>query len=484
MPSRAWGPDIRPEIWPFDGTPENPAIPVEIPTIHPKDFGRKQPKPVRRPIRFGRAVRRLLPPVVAGAFFADDLYKFWRTPYPRFRAPAGWVKCDGDYYWPPAPGWYHFGFYWWPSNGCNAGALIGQAGPGANDGWAWIQPNGTTALDGPYDTGYAIIYAAWATNPTFPRGYEHSSFRRVVPGSPRFRPTVVVGVQPNPYAPPADGLLRWPQPFVDPAGATEPVRRYLNPNRPPLDWSVMPKPLPLRLRPFRPVSPWPDAPTWGDTAPATEPLAPPVWKPHEPGFAITVPSTGAPETETQTKSEHKPAPNGTTGTDTPGRTNTRTRVRERKFKVRSRALWAIWRAVGQVTEGLDTLKCLHDAIGAVDDSARKRMQRKLFRDRGYRAPTPQDRAAEIAANAHLIDIKAFMRCQLKNGIQDNIIGRTSQKADEAFRNIQDVTGLNRPLGFGAGPADTVDSFFKHKWEKGSPFDFEDPIDAFVNWLIP
>lgn len=493
-PIPVWTPEVPLTIPAFDGTPENPSIPVRLPhpwdfgqkgRKDPRDFGRRGTKKTPDPARFGRAVRRLTPPVIGAAFFAEDLYRFWRTPFPRFRAPAGWEKCDGDYNWVPAPGWTDFGFYWWPDQGCGAGALAGQAGPAPQDYyWSRLQPDGLTRFDGPYDNGLAVIYFGFTSQFGNTLGYEHSSYRRIQPGSPNFRPAPIVGVQPNPYAPPADGLLRWPQPFTDPAGATEPARRYLNPNRAPLDWSVMPEPLPIRELPFRPVSPWPDAPTWGDTVPATEPLAPPAWKPHEPGYAITIPPTGAPETQVQTKSDHKPAPNGTTRTEEPTRTRTRTRVRERKFKIRSRALWAIWRTVGQVTEGLDTLKCLHDSIGATDDKARRKMQRKLFRDRGYRAPTPQDRAAEIAANAHLIEIKAFMRCQIKNGIQDNIIGRTSQKADEAFRNIQEVTGLSRPFGFGAGPADNVDSFFKHKWEKGSPYDFDDPIDVFVNWLIP
>lgn len=111
--------------------------------------------------------------------------------------------------------------------------------------------------------------------------------------------------------------------------------------------------------------------------------------------------------------------------------------REKETKARMGAVAAaIWHGVGPITETVDFVDVLYEALP-------KNIKRDAYRDRG-RQPNPFERAELIYRNINQIDIGKALSGYVQEQIEDYVIGKFGKKLGEASRNDQ------RPIGYGAG----------------------------------
>lgn len=109
----------------------------------------------------------------------------------------------------------------------------------------------------------------------------------------------------------------------------------------------------------------------------------------------------------------RPEPGG----HTPSRPDKGTK--ERKAR-KTKAFGMVWEAIGDATEALD-------ALGCMEKSLPKRVRRQLFVKRGYRAPTPYEKAQEIYDHAEDMDMEALAGCLATQQIEDRVYAAMSPK---------------------------------------------------------
>ena len=131
-------------------------------------------------------------------------------------------------------------------------------------------------------------------------------------------------------------------------------------------------------------------------------------------------------------------------------------VKEKKggLSATTTALWAVARrGLNVVTESADFIGVLHWNLGGGNDLNsfereidRKKMARKLFIERGYRAPTFQEKVQEIIDNIDTLDGEAAAYGLALNQVEDMLLGKLGKAVG------RESAKQNRPVGFAAGPA--------------------------------
>lgn len=229
-----------------------------------------------------------------------------------------------------------------------------------------------------------------------------------------------------------------PGPFAAPgSSATKPMDDPLpEPGNAPWEFSIVPtwvkpgnvtatKPQPVYNPQPRPEWPSPEFPDVGpQPEPKTEPKPDPKTDP-EPTVIIDI-SPGTTTTPGVIDPPGKP--------DKPVRRPPRG-TKERKARVGA-LFGIIWRGIGTVTEGLDFLNNLYEALDW-------KLKRDWYNQHG-RQPTPQEKLQIIYKNINNLDIVKALQNYTKDQIEDMIYAAGGKKAAEAN------TLLNRPIGIEAG----------------------------------
>lgn len=110
---------------------------------------------------------------------------------------------------------------------------------------------------------------------------------------------------------------------------------------------------------------------------------------------------------------------------------------EKEAKARmGRVAGAIWGAFGPITETVDFVDVLYEALP-------RNLKRAEYKKRG-RQPNPIERAELIYKNINQIDVGKALTGYVQNEIEDYVIGQFGKKLGEASRKD------NRPIGYGAG----------------------------------
>lgn len=231
-------------------------------------------------------------------------------------------------------------------------------------------------------------------------------------------------------------------------------------------WVTTPlNPFPDPLFPWAP-SVFPHELPIGSPSPVTPPLdfpRPDPWSPESPSRGPRPDETPAPQPKPAPKPEplpepvpnpaprpnvvQNPFPNAPLDSWLPaprpnGRPQAQPKPRppakhEKEAKARmGRVAGAIWGAFGPITETVDFVDVLYEALP-------RNIKRDAYNKRG-RQPNPVERAELIYANINQIDIGKALTGYVQNEIEDYIIGQFGKKLGEASRKD------NRPIGYGAG----------------------------------
>lgn len=391
----------------------------DFPPTFEKFFDRelKQPKPAndapafRRyyppPVQFGRKVpvaRIPIPrvPAVGAAFFLIAVLT--ANPIAPTRPKGRWIKTGGDFsYAPPYSGraTHQSEFAFQPD--FIGRPITGQAIP--------VEPLGSPIRVGANTLGYWIPSADNTGNPLTDRWGQESSWREDLsqpdyqgePGTgtstqlvPSFVNVPLVVGEP----------IAFPEP--DPFGSPDP--RLRPPPRP------------------RPTS-TPDNPL--DPAPGPQRAEPPATD-------RLIPSRGSkPSDRPAQRTDIAPGAGVKTGPATHSSKPPPPGEVERKVAIKSKAVRIVTNIVNGVTESLDVINSLWDALP-------KQYQ---TRKRGERT-TPQQKTADLIKHYEQIDINAAIYNIGVNQIEDYVFGRAGQALGKASKK----NPFGRPLGYGAGEA--------------------------------
>lgn len=270
-------------------------------------------------------------------------------------------------------------------------------------------------------TGYVVgqkWFTTWTVvsdynpNPSFSVCLHHETYNWIAGGTPNASqaPVLVPGVQR--VATPAPWNLPVVYPAVDP-----------------LAWPVgqpapSPRPLPWRVLPYRQVNPHrspSEQSQWGNGLPAP--------RPRPSGSVVIAPGV--------TPSPHGP-PHGSR-TPGPG-------VKERKVQVGGKFGGALFRALNTITESLDVIDAIYDAL---PNSAKVKTYR-IYGNAGrpgqqWADATPQQKLWAIYRNLHLVDIDQALLNILANQLQDFVIGKAGRHLG---RQGAEAGSL---FGYGVGP---------------------------------
>lgn len=201
----------------------------------------------------------------------------------------------------------------------------------------------------------------------------------------------------------------------------------INPaNAKPGEAPAFPAPIPLSVLPNLKPSDNPNREAEYEAEPSspwqTRPSPYPVSVPNDWAVSITQPGA-APQSAPQSH------------TMSPPRKREPRDEKERKTKL-SPALSVVLKAVSAVTEGVDFIDALYDAL--------PEQYRPRYRNTGYekRVTTPQERMKALWENADKIDIDLALQNLVAEHIEDTIYGKIGKVGGEISRR------LGRPYGFG------------------------------------
>lgn len=198
---------------------------------------------------------------------------------------------------------------------------------------------------------------------------------------------------------------------------------------------LTPQAPPVYRPPPRPNWGTPEAPSVGP-APVKQPGVgtPTVPVPPEIPAAVpevlwqSVPYVGT-TTVTRTGVRHNPRSNQ-------GRVRrTRSRTKERKARM-GRALAFLWNATGTVTEYIDTVDILYEALP-------RQLKVQQYQMRG-RQPNPAERAMLVYQHMNELNVEKAIISYIKNDLEDRLYALGGKQVGEAARNA------NRPIGYEAG----------------------------------
>lgn len=350
-------------------------------------------------------------------------------------ALTGWRLYDGFYAQRPGesgPVWRPGSFDF--AKGVQLGGqAIGTPQPGD---MVSLEPGVGTTLPSTNRTQAMLFWANNGLCPTCWRGAEHSTW---------LRDTYRVGdpVQAVAYRVAAPREVE----FTFPGRATLPLPGRL----------IVPVPPPLYRS--RSYSPNPEASRGAEPSNRPEPSG---WATHNPSLVVELtpghgtglnprPSPGAASSPTPSQpiQPYRPGVREEPGTHRPTRPGRR--MKETKVRARNAFVIAMWKAIGQFTEALDASECLHRALP-------KKTQRRLFKERGFRAPTPSEKASEIYANWEHVDQNNALTCILQSNFEDRVWAALKTKGGHG----------NGPVGLQTGPWDDM------PWLKELDIKYEKP----------
>lgn len=229
---------------------------------------------------------------------------------------------------------------------------------------------------------------------------------------------------------------RWSVP--EPGSVPAPYFPGLDPNFIPLT-PIVPAPTPAQL-----PKPRPGYKPAGDPAPdhlvtPLEPSASPWFPPLRPYEISAVTSVTRAHGSVSPSASPKPAVSRSPhGVLPPG---PRERERKRNF-TGSGAGAFVWAVANALTEATDVTNAIYKALPPSVRRFKGRNGKWMDKDIAW-----QDRAKRIMANLDKVDIDQAMLNILANQMEDFVIGKFSQGADRANRNLT----YRRPLGLGTGP---------------------------------
>lgn len=126
--------------------------------------------------------------------------------------------------------------------------------------------------------------------------------------------------------------------------------------------------------------------------------------------------------------------------------------RERKAYSSGKLGLLLLGTLGKVTEALDVLEALHDALPPEFKAGwyklHKRGGEEFYLRR--RSASPQEMVADLWAHWNEIDLNDALVNIIKNQLEDAAIGRLGSEAQRQARPLLEL--LNRPVGLGTGPA--------------------------------
>lgn len=266
----------------------------------------------------------------------------------------------------------------------------------------------------------------------------------------------------------------WEAPLLKPGNPTLPnlrpprydemPHREVDPFRDPLeqDWRWYgPKPLTL-----------PNTPTPGKDRPIEVGVEVIVPVGPKPGVGTPITTTPGTTTQPETQTETAPKPPGT-GLPTLPVTGTHTSEkpgpRRKEKKIISRGVAAAFKVAGLITEGVDLVTAIHDALppelrSDLRWSSRKGKWVKIFQ------PTPQEKARDIWENTDDIDIKKAVDNIIKQQIEDAFYGMPGKWIKERHQEWYDQA--RSVVGREAGSSRWYQGPTPPKgwWENWSPVD--------------
>lgn len=341
------------------------------------------------------------------------------------------------------PGWGHWGVGTeagpasWAAGGINTNATFS---PTVAQGGSWVTaPNHydiftafNNAGPGSASIGKWQVY----TSPLGTRRQYHRASFRVLPGE-------TPAAEPLPeYYPP--GSIIAGDYFAFPGGSGAPVASPWQYGYVPLASPILPQPPmvpeapPVKNPVKRPMPLTPEMPDVGPH-PTPKPNPVPEWPviPVPPELPGVSPGVGfvpglVVGNVTHLSPNHLPRVNF--------RTNPRVRRAkrgEKETKARmGRVLGFLWSATGQMTEYLDTIDVLYEALP-------KQLKRNEYASRG-RQPNPAERAKILYDNINQLDVEKAITSYIKEQIEDMMYAAGSDKIAQANRDNF------RPIGYEAG----------------------------------
>lgn len=168
---------------------------------------------------------------------------------------------------------------------------------------------------------------------------------------------------------------------------------------------------------FPGLQPLPIPPELPGLSPGSETVFPPVVQPI--GEIVLTPGH-APRINPRSNPRARTPPRGT---------------KERKVKM-GRVMSFMWNAVGTITEHIDTIDLLYEALPIT-------LKIKTYHKLG-RQPNPKERAEIVYANLQDMDVEMFIISFVKNDLEDRLYALGGSQVGQAARD------RNRPIGFEAG----------------------------------
>lgn len=191
---------------------------------------------------------------------------------------------------------------------------------------------------------------------------------------------------------------------------------------------------PQEIYPYVPIQEIVIKPGGGGGGPPEKPRRP------VPGPGVTTPpatGTTPPKPQPQTATEVSINTRNPTREDLKDRTPKR---REKERKVRSRAVGKLWAFVGQITEGMDLIQVLYDAIpdGKCGKFDWKTRSGDYFTD-------PYEKAKAIYNCFEHINVGQALENYVNNQIEDWMYAQQGKALGKASGNLGVTTGLSRAI---------------------------------------
>lgn len=403
--------------WPNRPIPKLPALPASAPIVK----------------GVGKVASRLIP-FAGAALTAYELWEYYKEQNSKYVNPAKWqvvTTCSG-------------GQTAWGGSATNPGC-------GAVTQTASTVPRSIDAATGTFRWSYEYKNAPYVLGNTRPRGNIYVR----VPLSPATWPSYLPS-QPAPNFEPLPEAM--PRPAKRPTELPI-LKPYPLPNRFPVRY---PRPRPGEQPAKQPKPDGRPRPRPRNRPePAVRfPLLPFPFVVLPPGFNPSVPDiviTTKPGNKNPPGNTPKP-PVRTNGRSSGGRNRPpRKREKERKTNVRTVA-GAGWGLINVVTEGVDFLNVLYDALP--DDSPCKAKAKKASK---INVATPYAKAKAVYDCFDQIDVGNALEGYVNNQVEDFVFGMMGQQVSKATGNFGLSTGLNRALkqqqematGDGQGIADLI-----------------------------
>lgn len=435
-PGTVYRPRVRPSSRAGVPLPEGPIIDSADPRVTPfvretleRQFGRKVAEEAaeRAAVRVaGKIVSRAIP-FVGEALLAYDLYKMLRPLPPITRPdwenitdPSGWTEYHqaiGD---PTGKYWWQLPWFDGIEGNGDVRIIAGTVGDGLSNEVPLI----------PASTPAQIQHAgqvAIEVGVTDPAGNVNSGIVRSW-----YKP---VG---NPDVPG----------FANPRVEEVPVwvpREVTLPSTVP--WSEIPA--------WQP-DPWSSPNERTDKGYGVEPEAPPDGLPYPPGVTY---QPGAPPRPGK-------GPN-------PNRQPPRKRTKEKKVRDKNRAVGFVWQAISEVTEAMDMMKALYQALPKefrTGYSLRHRRDGSTYWHRDYAASAWQ-RYQDVYRHFDKINAKDALKNLLKQKLGDRVQAKIGQNLARASREMDSPIGLGAKTSrHGVGP-------------KAGQTPWQGAIDQTVDWLF-